>query len=127
MITATGDATTMMLGRLIPLRTARKGGYFFVQQQDGVITASLDLGAYFDAQAAAVDLPVSTNWLAKAQDSIKRIYLNDRLGDCVIASLAHLIGLWTGNASGTAVQATDAEINAIYRIWNPRGDGGCDI
>ncbi len=114
-----------MLGRKIPLKTARKGGYFFVMDQDGLITATLDLGAY--ATSAAPVLPTRTNWAAKAMDSIKRWYLNNQLGCCVISSLGHIIGVWTGNDLGTAVQATDAEINSLYRIWNPRGDNGCDI
>lgn len=115
-----------MLGRQIPLKTARKGGYFFTMNQSGVITATLDMGSYFDP-AAAADLPKTTNWLDKARDSIARMYLNNQLGDCVIASLAHISGVWTANALGTPVLPTDAEINAIYRIWNPRGDNGCDI
>ncbi len=113
------------LGRQIPVDTLRKDGWFLVLRQDGTIGKALDLGAY---TTSAPLLPTSTSWLAKAQASIKRPYLNDTYGDCVIASLFHLIGVWTGNVSGTPVQGTDAEVLATYRIWNPgRQDNGCDI
>lgn len=113
-----------MLGRLIPLRTARRGGYFFVQRQDGTIQASLDIGAY---QAAAPVLPEKVEWTPKAMDSIKRVYLNNQYGCCVISSLWHIVGLWTGNDLGAALTGPDSEVLATYRIWNPRGDNGCDI
>ncbi len=114
-----------MLGRQIPLKTARKGGYFFVMRQDGTINASLDLSAY--SAAAAPVLPSQTDWLTKAKKSIAEMYLNATYGDCVIASLFHLVGVWTGNETGTPVIGTDQEVLATYRIWNPRGDNGCDI
>jgi hypothetical protein len=113
-----------MLGRLIPLKTARKGGYFFTMSQSGVITATLDLGSYFTAP----DLPVSTDWLSKAMPAIKRMYCNDSKGCCVISSLFHIVGLLTGNELGTPVQGADSEVLAAYGIWNPgRQDNGCDI
>lgn len=115
------------LGRQIPLATARKGGYFMVLRQDGTINASLDLEAYYTEGTKAA-LPDSTNWLDKAMDAIKRPYLNNQYGDCVIASLFHIVGLWTANKIGTPLQGSDAEVLSTYRIWNPgRQDGGCDI
>ncbi len=113
------------LGRQIPVDTLRKDGWFMVLRQDGTINAAPDLGAY---QTSAPVLPPSTNWLAKAIAAIKRMYLNDAKGDCVIASLFHLAGVWTGNEVGTPLQGTDAEVAATYAIWNPgRQDNGCDI
>jgi hypothetical protein len=116
-----------MLGCNLPLRTARVGGWFMVQRQDGSIQATLSLSAYFDQAESAPVMPDSVDWTAKAMAAIRRMYKNDSLGDCVIASLYHQLGLWTGNDSGTPIQATDAEVVAMYRIWNPRGDNGCDI
>jgi hypothetical protein len=34
-------------------------------------------------------------------DSIKRVYGNDRLGDCVIAGKYHAVGVWSGSKTGT--------------------------
>ena len=118
-----------MLGRQIPLRTARVGGYFFVMNQDGTINASLDLSAYWEGgqTKAAVELPGSVDWVTKAMDSIKRAYKNNEYGCCVISSLFHIVGTWTGNDVGVALQGSDAEVMAAYRIWNPRGDNGCSI
>jgi len=117
----------MMLGRKIPLRTRTVGGWNFVQRDDGTIGASLALDAYFDA-ATAPALPDSVDWFTKAMDSIRRMYRNDVKGCCVISSAAHELGIWTGNESGTSAQASDAEIDAAYAIWNPgRQDNGCSI
>ncbi len=118
----------MFLGRQTPLRTRAVGGYFFVQRQDGTINATLDLAFYFDQAAPAPVLPSSTNWIAKAIAAIKQMYGNDAKGDCVIASLGHILGVLTGNESGNPLIATLSEILAIYAIWNPgRQDNGCDI
>jgi hypothetical protein len=71
-------------------------------------------------------LPV--DWTAKATAALARMYLNDALGCCVVSDAYHRVGLWTGNATGTAVQGTDAEVEATYRVWNPgRQDNGCVI
>jgi hypothetical protein len=77
--------------------------------------------------------PASTNWRAKSMPSFRRIYLNDQLGDCVIAAFAHIIGQMTGNATGTDVQFTDTQIQMIYSAisgyvpGNPSTDNGCDM
>src|ERR1019366_8102246 len=116
-----------MLGRKIPLKTARVGSWFLVQRQDGTIQATLMLDAYYNSQAAPL-LPDSVDWFAKSMAAIARIYLNDTKGACVIASAFHELGLWTGNETGVPVEATDAEVAATYAIWNPgRQDNGCDI
>jgi hypothetical protein len=122
------DGSTRKLGRQIPLRTARRGAYFFVQRQDGTIGASLALDAYFDPNRAAPLLPDSVDWFAKAMASIGQVLRNDVKGCCVISSAGHEVGLWTGNESGAPVLISDAEIDAAYAIWNPgRQDNGCDI
>lgn len=88
---------------------------------------ALRLGEYIDA--AAVDLPKSTNRREKAAAAIKRMYLNagpGARGDCVIADRGHELGLHSGFLTGTPIQATDQEIAAIYRYFSP-WDKGCVI
>lgn len=101
--------TSVKLGRLTPV--AR--------------TPTPKLGRYLDA--AATPPPATADYSARAMDALKRMYLNDRLGDCVIAGKYHLIGLWTGNDAGAPVQGTDKEVNATYRVFSPWGDRGCNI
>lgn len=89
---------------------------------------ALKLGEYLDPGKAAA-LPASTNWRAKAGASLSRMYLNDREGDCVIASKAHALGLWSANDSDAAgvVLATDQEIQQQYTGICGPGDNGCVI
>lgn len=59
------------------------------------------------------------------------MYLNDRLGDCAIASPAHEIGAWTAKESGKAVLFSDQDIISAYSAcsgYDPRtgaNDNGC--
>jgi hypothetical protein len=76
--------------------------------------------------------PASCDYSAKAQSVLSQVYLNDSLGDCVIAAIAHLIGVLTANATGTPRIFTDAEIIALYGEIGgydpniPSTDQGCD-
>lgn len=116
------------LGCILPMRTRKVGGWFFTQQNDGTIQATLSLDAYYDPANAAQILPESTDWSAKAMASIKRIYKNNQWGCCVISSAFHQLGLWSGNDAGIALEGTDNEVMAAYRIWNPGNrDNGCNI
>lgn len=73
--------------------------------------------------------PVSTNWRAKAAMVIARMYLNDQLGDCVIASNIHLLGVTSANDpdSGGAILAQDSEVSRMYQQICGPGDNGCNI
>lgn len=83
------------------------------------------LSAYMGA--APANLPAQVDYLnAAAMESIKRYFLNDSLGCCVISDLAHRIGVHSANESGAAVIPTDAEVNKVYRYFSPR-DTGCVI
>ncbi len=81
----------------------------------------------------ALVLPASTNRRAKADASLRQMFLNDQLGDCVIAGRAHRIGELTGDASGKPFVYTKAQILAEYeRIGgydpkDPNTDQGCDM
>lgn len=57
--------------------------------------------------------PPSTNYGAKAAYSLAKVYLNDKYGCCVIAGMAHLVGVETANA-GPEWLASDAQIIADY-------------
>ena len=75
--------------------------------------------------------PPSITYSGKAWPSLKKIYLNDQLGDCVIAGIGHIQGVLTGNA-GALELFTDAQITRMYSDiggyvpGDPNTDQGCD-
>lgn len=84
--------------------------------------------------AKAVDLPAppaSIDYSANAV-SLRRVFMNDQLGDCVIAGGYHIVGVETGNA-GRGFVATDSQVVADYSAiggyvpGNPNTDNGCDL
>lgn len=93
--------------------------------ENGKVNVSLRLAKYLKKGAGVPPLPI--DWTPKAMDAIKRMYLNDTLGDCVIASAYHQLGVWSGNESGTPVQATDQEVGNSYTTICGPGDQGCVI
>lgn len=78
--------------------------------------------------------PSSVDYSSLAKSALAQIYKNDVWGDCVIAGIMHLIGVWTGNANnGSPFIATDAQVQDAYtKIGgfdpnNPTAtDQGCD-
>lgn len=88
---------------------------------------TLHLANYLDL-ANAIPPPDSVDYSAKAMASLKHMYLNDTYGDCTIAAVYHMAGLWTANANGgNPAIGTDAEVLAAYRIFSPHGDNGAVI
>ena len=77
--------------------------------------------------------PASADYGAKAQASLRNIFLNNQLGDCVIASGYHIEGVATGNATGVPFIATGQQIINDYHYignyipGNPATDQGCEI
>jgi hypothetical protein len=75
--------------------------------------------------------PPSIDYRQAALPSLRSIYKNDVLADCVVAMLWHMLGLWTGNA-GQLVVATDNQIIADYSAisgyvpGNEATDVGCN-
>jgi hypothetical protein len=75
--------------------------------------------------------PTSVDYRQKAETSLRDIYGNDQLGDCVIASRYHGVGVATGNAGGE-FHATKAQIIADYSKiagyvpGDPSTDNGTD-
>ena len=82
--------------------------------------------------ALPITPPPGVNYSAKAATALSNIYLNDQLGDCVIAGGYHVIGVETGNATGTPFVATTAQITKDYSAiggyvpGDPSTDNGCD-
>jgi len=76
--------------------------------------------------------PTSVDFSAKAMPSLNEMYLNDSEGDCVIAGGYHVVGVETGNATGSPFIATAVQINEDYGAiggyvpGDPSTDNGCD-
>lgn len=90
---------------------------------------ALRFSSFFDELRATGKAPDSVDYYTKAAQSIARMLGNDRLGDCVIASLLHRLGVYTANDpdSGGIVVATDQEAVSQYRDFCGPGDRGCNI
>ena len=78
--------------------------------------------------------PPLWNYGRLAINSLSQMYLNDSLGDCVIAAMAHASGVLTGNATnGAPLILTAAQIDSLYSAiggyvpGDPSTDNGCDI
>lgn len=83
--------------------------------------------AYYLDGAGAIEPPESLDLTDNAQDSIRRMYANDRYGDCVIAGKFHVVGMMSGEDVGSPRVGEDSEvINQYRRICGP-GDNGCII
>lgn len=115
------------LGRIRPVAAFDYGAFRVRDYPDGSREVTLRLKAYYDKADDAAPPPDSTNYAANAGPSIARMYLNDRYGDCVIASKYHSVGLWTAAESGTPALGTDAEVLAQYHGICGPGDNGCNI
>jgi len=82
--------------------------------------------------ALPVTPPAICDYSQKALKALTQMYLNDQLGDCVIAGGYHVEGTETGNATGTPFIATSQQIindySAIggYNPKDPNSDQGCD-
>lgn len=65
--------------------------------------------------------PAKADYSAAAASALDNVYLNDELGDCVIAAGYHIVGTLTGNA-GKLFTATNDQIIADYSAiggYNP--------
>lgn len=76
--------------------------------------------------------PATCDYTKAAEAALSQMYDNDTLGDCVIAGMAHVVGLMTGNAGTTPAIYSNAEIIALYHAiggyipGDPSTDQGCD-
>jgi hypothetical protein len=81
--------------------------------------------------------PASRDYTPASQAALAEMYMNDTLGDCVIAGIGHVVGVLTSNA-GDPFLYTDDQIVALYSAiggydpsqTQPDGsnptDNGCD-
>lgn len=75
--------------------------------------------------------PAEVSWVAKVPSW--PVFLNDNLGDCVIAAMAHMIEQWSLYASGTEAKITDTQVLSAYEILggytpgDPSTDNGVDM
>lgn len=89
----------------------------------------LRLGRYL--QVSLPTPPPSVDYSSKGEPALSNIYLNDKLGDCVIAGGYHIVATETGN-SGPLFTATDQQIIADYSAiggyvpGDESTDQGCD-
>lgn len=90
----------------------------------------LALARYLTAELPP--LPPSVDYATPARRALSQMYLNDQLGCCVVAAMAHLIGVFTANASGAAAIFQPADLIALYENiggynpLDPTSDRGCD-
>lgn len=86
----------------------------------------------FISRAALPAIPPSCDFSSKATPVLTDVFQNDALGDCVIAGGYHLLGVWTGNATGIPFHASKAQITSDYsaiggyKPGNPATDNGCN-
>ena len=75
--------------------------------------------------------PATCDYSSAAQAALSKVYLNDQLGDCVIAGGLHVRGVTSGNA-GTPILFSDAQVTQDYSAiggyvpGDPRTDNGCN-
>lgn len=76
--------------------------------------------------------PASCDYTPSALSALSNIYDNDTLGDCVIAGMAHIVGVLTGNAGPSPFIYSNDQIIALYSAiggyvpGDPATDQGCD-
>ena len=106
---------TVKMGRTRPVKKGRK----YLRLSDYLIKGQLPTP------------PDAVDYRKGASKSLRNIFLNDQLGDCVIAAGYHVTGTATGNAGGEFV-ATDKQITADYSAiggyvpGDESTDQGCD-
>jgi hypothetical protein len=76
--------------------------------------------------------PATCDYTKAASSALSKMYDNDTLGDCVIAGLAHIVGVLTGNAGSKPFVYTNEQIITLYSAiggyvpGDPSTDRGCD-
>ena len=76
--------------------------------------------------------PAAIDYTKDATAALSQVYNNDTLGDCVIAGMAHVVGVLTGNSGVKPFLYSNAEIIGLYSAiggyvpGDPNTDRGCD-
>lgn len=125
--TLSGDALTGVVPPTIQSAVQLPEQVFMGRRRPRARPPALPLKRYLNKSRGRVPTdPI--DYYTKAIDAIRRMYLNNQLGCCVISSAYHEVGVWSAALTGTPLMGTDAEVLKTYRIWNPGNqDGGCDI
>lgn len=116
------------MGRIPPIAQYDFGHFRAVVGSDGVTRYFPRIVKHWDsAKRIVLPPPGPLGRKDKAMAAIKRMYANDTLGDCVLASRAHKIGILSGNDTGNVVLAADSEVVADYHAACGVGDNGCNM
>jgi len=115
------------LGRIRPLAQYAHGRFRAVVGSGGKTRYFARFDHHYDQRKDQAPPPPAVDWTEDQAQVVGQMYLNDQLGDCVIASRQHAHGIWTGNARHAPVLATDAETAANYAAACGPGDNGCDM
>jgi hypothetical protein len=75
--------------------------------------------------------PGSCNYSPKAMAALSQVFLNNDLGDCVIAEGYHMVGVETGNVGKIFIATNEQILHDYSQIGgyipgNPATDDGCD-
>jgi hypothetical protein len=76
--------------------------------------------------------PPTYSYQQAAAAALSEVYENDTLGDCVIAGMAHVVGVLTGNSGTKPFLYSDEQIIKLYSAiggyvpGDPATDQGCD-
>jgi hypothetical protein len=76
--------------------------------------------------------PATVDYTKAAKSALSKIYENDTLGDCVIAGMAHVVGVLTANAGAKPFLYSNKQITTLYSAiggyvpGKPDTDQGCD-
>ncbi len=76
--------------------------------------------------------PDRCDYTLLASSALSQVYMNNTLGDCVIAMMAHVEDVWQGNSGGVPNIFTNGQIEAEYAsiggyvVGDDSTDNGCD-
>ena len=94
----------------------RPDGHFikFGRKRPIVRHPTLQLKNYLVKEKLAAPPPGPLGRAAAASAALAEMYLNDQLGDCVIAAIEHAQGVMTGNANPPPLLFTDVQTETFY-------------
>lgn len=76
--------------------------------------------------------PDAVTYAPRAFAALAQVYRNDELGDCVIAGMAHLVGVFTGNSGPNPEVFSEQQVTGMYSAiggyvpGDASTDNGCD-
>jgi hypothetical protein len=88
------------------------------------------LGKY--VKKPGITIPTSYSSIDSLPTLLPQTFENTQLGDCVIAAMMRLLGVWTGQANPPPLVATDPQVTSWYSTiggyvpGDPNTDNGCD-